>query len=252
VFHRLRQAYHSIRRPPVDELDPLEAYQLWADTYDDAEHNALLYADVRAVHPLIARHRLSGKAVLDAGCGTGRNLEALGHDKPRLVAAVDFSQKMIEGIGSKAGNSPSITVQIARLESLPYKDAQFDFALCTLVLDHVADLRRGVSELSRVLRPGGAMVISSFHPFGKLLGWQRSFRAHLSNGRRQWFAPTYVYHSHADYYGVFQSVGLDVVAMLEPRIDETLKSFYARAGRDDLFSRYYGYPLLLVFELHKR
>jgi malonyl-CoA O-methyltransferase len=252
MFRKLRHTLNGLRSSPITEVDPLEAYQLWAESYDNVNGNALLYADARAVGPLVKGYQLSGKNVLDAGCGTGRNLEILTQDNPGLVAAADFSPNMVQRLGSKVRNCRSITAQVARLEFLPYKNEQFDFALCTLVLDHIADLQHAVSELSRVLRPGGSMVVSCFHPFGKLLGWQRSFKAHLAKGQEKWFAARYYHHSHSDYYTAFQSTRLEIIGMMEPRIDETLKSFYVQAGRTDLFNRYNGYPFLLIFELRKR
>jgi malonyl-CoA O-methyltransferase len=252
MFGKLWQRLNRVGASPIAEVDPLEAYQLWAESYDNVNGNALLFADARAVHPLVKGYQLSGKIVLDAGCGTGRNLEILTQDNPRLVAAADFSPNMLHRLGSKTNHCTSIIAQVARLESLPYKDALFDFVLCTLVLDHVPHLQRAVSELSRVLRPGGSMVASCFHPFGKLLEWQRSFKAHVAKGQERWFAARYYHHSHSDYYRSFQSTRLEIIDMMEPRIDETLKPFYAKAGRADLFNRYNGCPLLLVYELRKQ
>src|SRR5215471_2602523 len=88
----IRRLFQS--RPKV--LDPLDAYELWAATYDDREGNALLHAEQRTVYPLLQEMHLSNKCVLDAGCGTGRYLELLREFKPRLLAGIDFAPSMLK------------------------------------------------------------------------------------------------------------------------------------------------------------
>ena len=240
-----------MRSDEVPVLEPIEAYQLWAQSYDNTDGNALLFAESSAVGPLLAARDFQGKAVLDAGCGTGRNLELLVQAQPRMLVATDFASKMIEKVRANLNGSAGVHLQVARLEFLPYKDGQFDFVLCTLVLGHVLKLAAAVAELSRVLRPRGSMVISCFHPFGQLLSWQRTFNAELPSGHSKWFAAKYYYHPHAEYFDAFQTSHLEIVRMIEPAIDETLRPFYEQAGRMDIYNRYSGYPLLLIFEVQK-
>ncbi len=236
--------------PPA--LDPFEAYQLWADTYDNTGDNALLFAEFSAVRPLIGSSLRNGKSILDAGCGTGRYSDLLQRSQPRTHVAIDFAPKMIEKLRSKILPESSIFPEIARLEQLPLKDETFDFVLCTLVLGHVVELNRAVAELSRVLLSGGTMIISCFHPYGTLLGWDRSFRVHNSSKRNSWISAKYYRHLHSDYFSAFQTAHLKVVKMLEPVIGEPIKPFYDRAGRLHLYERFKGYPLLLVFQILKQ
>lgn len=230
-------------------LDPFEAYQLWAKTYDNRQGNALLYAEHRIIYPLLERLSLSGKSVLDAGCGTGRYIEELRLFKPSSIAGIDFAPKMIERGMNKFRNDASISFQVASMNSLPFRDQSFDFVISTLALDHLQNLQDGVSELSRVLRRQGSMIISVFHPFGQLLGWQRTFAK--KNGHSREFAVKYCGHRHQDYFDAFQACGLNICQMFEPIIDESLEPFYNQAGRLDLFKQYKGHPLLLIFHLEK-
>src|SRR5438093_11990796 len=77
-------------------LDPCDGYDLWAETSDDRQVNALLYAEHRTVYPLVEKVRISGRRVLDAGCGTGRYTEILSRFNPCTLAGTDFAPKMIE------------------------------------------------------------------------------------------------------------------------------------------------------------
>jgi SAM-dependent methyltransferase len=92
--------------------------------------------------------------VLDAGCGTGRNLAEFG----RLGTArgVDPSRQAIEfcrrrGLGE---------VEAAGIESLPYADGTFDLILATDVLEHVERDDLAAAELRRVAAPGAVLVVT--------------------------------------------------------------------------------------------
>jgi malonyl-CoA O-methyltransferase len=242
VIRRLFQA-----RPKV--LDPLEAYELWAATYDDHEGNALLYAEQRTVYPLLRGIGLSDKSVLDAGCGTGRYLEMLRDYNPGTLAGIDFAPAMLR-VAKKKFSGSSVSLIGGRIDSIPFADHSFDFVLNTLALDHLPDLHAAVSELARVLQSGGAMIISLFHPNAKKLGWQRTFRPRP--GTRHLYAAEYYGHDISSYLREFKISGLDVEQTIEPVVDESLKPFYERALRMDLYEASQGLPLLLVFRLRKR
>jgi hypothetical protein len=94
------------------------------------------------------------------------------------------------------------------------------------------------------------MIISLFHPNGKKLGWQRTFRSRP--GRSHLYAAEYYGHDTSSYLREFETSGLDVEQTIEPVIDESLKPFYERALRMDLYEESKGLTLLFVFRLRKR
>jgi len=244
---RLRHSVGTILRAPAPTLDPFEAYQLWAARYDDTGDNALLYAEERHLRPWFEPEKLLSKDLLDAGCGTGRYLRGLQEFHPRSITLMDFSPNMIGHARSKINGSVPVSLHIARVERLPFKNGSFDFILCTLVLGHVRNLSAAIEQLSRVLRRGGTIVISCFHPFGHLLGWKRTF--HADDGV---MAVDFHRHLHSDYLGAFLKNGLELTRVEEPIIDESVRHFYERAGRSDIYARYVGYPMLLLFEVRKK
>lgn len=229
-------------------LDAFEAYELWAETYDQCAENALLHAEQSTIVPMLKRLKLKGKVILDAGCGTGRYLNFLHPYKPRILAGIDLSPAMIERAQKKITENTFVRLEVASIDNIPFKSGFFDVVICTLALDHLENLRRGVDELSRVLKRNGTAIISVFHPYGKLLGWKRTFKP---NGNHQLHAVRYYGHRHSDYFEAFKSAGLRVDELLEPVIDERLKPFYERSDRLDLFEQFKGYPLLLIFRLAK-
>lgn len=90
--------------------------------------------------------------VLDAGCGTGRNLIEFGRlgDARGVDASPDAVQLCLRrGIES---------VSVGRLESLPFPDGSFDLIFATDVIEHVDDDRAALSEMRRVCAPGGLLL----------------------------------------------------------------------------------------------
>jgi 2-polyprenyl-3-methyl-5-hydroxy-6-metoxy-1,4-benzoquinol methylase len=109
----------------------------------------------------LARRHLPAESFLDAGCGDGRYLAALG-GAARRVAGVDLSARILETAAATArqsGVEPEL--HAASLEALPFDEAAFDVVLCSQVLEHVVDVEAAARELARVLRPGGVLVLST-------------------------------------------------------------------------------------------
>ncbi|MGH3064641.1 MAG: class I SAM-dependent methyltransferase [Gaiellaceae bacterium] len=96
-----------------------------------------------------------GPRVLDGGAGQGTmssRLERLGFEVTSTdvsVAAVEFLRENLSG-----------AVLEADLGELPFADATFDAAVVGEVLEHVDDDRGALTELARVLRPGGVLAVS--------------------------------------------------------------------------------------------
>jgi len=108
-----------------------------------------------------------GERVLDAGCGTGTlAIEAKRRVGSRgLVAGVDASAEMIARARAKAAKARvDVDLKIAAAESLPWANASFDVAFCSLMLHHLPrDTRaRCLREIRRVLTPGGRLLIIEF------------------------------------------------------------------------------------------
>lgn len=92
--------------------------------------------------------------VLDAGCGTGRNLIEFGRLGP--AAGVDSSATAVDFCHERGLEG----VQRAVLEALPFPDASFDLLLATDVLEHVEEDGRAAAELRRVAAPGARLLVT--------------------------------------------------------------------------------------------
>ncbi|WP_299955747.1 class I SAM-dependent methyltransferase [uncultured Modestobacter sp.] len=105
---------------------------------------------------------VAGRRVLDAGCGPGLYAEAL-LARGAEVIGFDASAAMVELARARVGNRARI--DLARLDQpLPYPDDAVDLVVCALAIHYVEDRQAAFTELHRVLRPGGAAVVSTQHP----------------------------------------------------------------------------------------
>lgn len=96
--------------------------------------------------------------VLEIGAGTGLNVEHYPDDIETLVLAepVEAMAAKID-VSERRGSTP-VSVVLARAEQLPFADDSFDTIVTTMVLCTVEDVERTLSELHRVLAPGGRLL----------------------------------------------------------------------------------------------
>ena len=225
----------------VGEKTVTDGYAEWAAVYD-APNNPVLIAEEPVVREMIARYP-AGDA-LDAACGTGRHaayLASAGHS----VVGVDATPEMLEQARAKV---PSARFETGDLGVLPLLDGAVDLAVCSFALTHCADLGPPVSELGRVVRPGGHVVISDAHPLSVTLGGQARYRA-----AERGFVRNHV-HLVSDYLAAFQATGLEVVRCVEPLWgDREIATFeFADDFPDMLDAAVRGLPIVIVWELAKR
>jgi SAM-dependent methyltransferase len=106
---------------------------------------------------------VAGLRVLDAGCGPGAHAAAL-VERGAVVTAVDASPAMVELASERLGGEVRV-LRADLAEPLPFEAGSFDAVLCSLVLHYLCDWEPALSELRRVLRSGGSLVVSTHHPF---------------------------------------------------------------------------------------
>ncbi len=105
----------------------------------------------------------TGKAVLDLGCAGGFMAEAL-DDKGAEVTGIDPAAEAIGAAKAHAAQTGrAIRYDVGVGENLPYENSSFDAVVCVDVLEHVQDLDKVLSEVMRVLKPGGAFLYDTIN-----------------------------------------------------------------------------------------
>ena len=96
--------------------------------------------------------------VLDVGCGTGAASRAAAA-VAASVTGIDLSPEMIHRAVGLANGIENLTFQVGDAEDLPFADAAFSSVLCSNSFHHYPDPAQAVREMTRVLAPGGRLVI---------------------------------------------------------------------------------------------
>jgi SAM-dependent methyltransferase len=216
----------KVERPGVRE-----GYDRWSETYD-ATPNPLVALDRRVT--LGAVKPRPGEWVLDAGCGTGAHLAALSSARSRAVG-LDFSRGMLRVARRAAPNAGLAQADLN--EGFPVRRVAFDVVLSALVSEHLIDLRRFFTEAFSVLRRGGRLVFSAFHPELARRGIEANFEREGTEYRLG--AEQYTV---ADYLNQIWDAGFRDLAFREYLGDERLVEEVPAAAK------YLGRPLLLLVQ----
>ncbi len=125
-----------------------------------------------------------GRTVLNVGCGDGEYDRTLSAMFSRTVG-VDINRSDI--MSAKLGSGGNNHYAISGGEELPFRDNSFDAVICMDVLEHIRDDKKVVSEIFRVLKDGGNLVLSVPHSrypwtYDPVNGFLRPLGAHLPIG----------------------------------------------------------------------
>jgi len=138
------------------------------------------------------------KNILDAGCGTGAlTSEILRRTKTANIVGIDISEAYVE-YAARKNLDPRVSFKAADLNALPMAGETFDQVVSQLVLDFVPNTNVALSEISRVLKPGGRLAVAVWDARGGL---------------------------------VFNRFFLDTAAMLDPEANELRKKNFTRPLR---------------------
>lgn len=102
----------------------------------------------------------SGTRLLDAGCGSGL-LALLAHLRGARVTGLDASTPLIKVARERLAEAD---LRVGELETLPFEDGSFDAATAVNSIFYASDMAAAMSELARVVRPGGRVAVTGWGP----------------------------------------------------------------------------------------
>ncbi len=155
----------------VRKVSAREGYDLWSATYDETP-NPVVAMDARVAPGLLAPQ--AGEAILDAGCGTGRNLKWIVEAGAKPVG-LDFSNGMLRVAAVTVSGVPLVRADLHA--ALPFPGACFDAVLCALIGEHLERIELCFREFERVLKPRGRLAFTVYHPDMAARGVEANFRA---------------------------------------------------------------------------
>ncbi len=218
----------------IERVEVQQGYDLWAETYDTTP-NPVVAMDAR--HTVRRLAPQAGELILDAGCGTGRNLRSL-LDAGSPPVGMDFSFGMLRV--AKRNYPQAAFLQADMQQNFPFQQGSFDAVLCALIGEHLSDLRKVYSETLAVLKAGGRFVFSVYHPELALAGKEANFERDNIEYRFGAYR-----HTVDDYVNLLAEAGFKTISKYEFVGDEELVAEIPKAAK------YLGFPVLLILEARK-
>jgi ubiquinone/menaquinone biosynthesis C-methylase UbiE len=223
-------------------MEPAAAYDLWSSSYD-REDNLLVTLDDGVFGALLSAVPIEGRSVLDVGCGTGRHWQAIRARSPSSMRGVDASSGMLAQLRRRY---PDASVELADGAGLrSCADASIDVVVSTLALGHFSDLPRTIAEWSRVLRPGGDLLLTDLHPEAAARGG-----CTFAYGGKT-IAVTLHAHSLAAILRVGRRHGLTLTSRIERRVDHDVRGYFEARGQTEMFRSLEGVPLIYGLRMTK-
>lgn len=216
--------------------ETLQAYQRWAPIYPPVAHNPLMRVEQQAM--LEAWPDFAGCRVLDLACGSGRYSQLLLEAGAAEVISLDFCMPMLKWF------SASHRV-CASMMQLPFRPDTFDAVVSGLALGHATGVADWMAEVARVLRVGGTLLYSDFHPEAARAGLTRSFK----DGQDSSCTVPHQLFSVDAQLEAAAAAGLNVGTVREVRVGLELREAFP--GSESFYRDWHGLPIVLVVRAGK-
>lgn len=217
---------HPEKAQDIPLVSPRKGYELWAASYGE-NLNPVQVLESQALRDLLPP--VKGCAVLDLGCGKGRISRFVLERGAAKTVGMDFSRQMLQAAVAET-DSTSAHYLAGNALHLPFKKETFDVVVCALLMGHIQNLEGVLSQINEVLRPGGFLVISDFHPYETLRGSVRSFRDEKTD---RTYAIEQQLHLFEDYVRSFEKLGFVLEDLREPLYEDFPLVFVLRARKSD-------------------
>jgi ubiquinone/menaquinone biosynthesis C-methylase UbiE len=227
------------------DLDAERAYDMWSDSYDRQRGNLMLDLDELIFAKLIEGMDLANKKIADIGCGTGRHWQKIYAKKPKLLMGFDVSEGMLQHLKKKYPTAMVVQSIDNLLSNEP--DGSIDCIVSTLTIAHIKNIEEAILHWCRVLKKGGDLVITDFHPGMLARGGRRSF----SHAGKSLAVLNYIHPLH-QVKNIFARHGLKVIEQSEKWIDETVRPYYEAQNALAVYERFMGLPVIYGLHLKKQ
>jgi ubiquinone/menaquinone biosynthesis C-methylase UbiE len=218
------------------QAETLAAYERWAPLYPPSAHNPLMRAEQRAM--LEHMPPVAGLRALDLACGSGRYSQLLADAQAAQIVALDFCAPMLRQVSAAARVCGSMM-------QLPFAEGTFDVVISGLALGHASSVHAWMAEAARVLRAGGTLLYSDFHPEASRAGLPRTFKDQQGRLRT---VPHWNYEATLQKEAA-RAANLTVDIVHEVRVGVDLREPFANSEK--FYRRWAGLPIVLIVRARK-
>lgn len=239
MFKRLLHYFRSAK-----DTNPEPAYNLWAKDYDNQPDNLMLALDEALFTDLLAPIDLNNKTVADIGCGTGRHWQTLVSGGPAKLLGFDISEGMLAILQQKFKQAQTYRLLNNKLAQL--ENGSCDLLISTLTIAHIENAEEALLEWTRVLKPGGDIIITDYHPIALAKGGKRTFKHNDDTVSIK----NYI-HPIEEITALAKQLQLQVIRSVEKNVDQSMKHYYEKQHALNIFENWNGIPIIYGMHLKK-
>jgi ubiquinone/menaquinone biosynthesis C-methylase UbiE len=218
IFRKI-QHYFLIQLFSDRNEAPKVAYDIWSKNYDSQPDNLMLVLDEEVFSTLLNEVDVSNTIIADIGCGTGRHWEKIFDKKPKKLIGFDVSEGMLKILQQKFPVAQTHVLIDDELRQLPNESC--DMVISTLAIAHIKKADAAIIEWNRVLKPGGHIIITDYHPMALQKGAKRTFQ----HNHKTVAVKNYV-HTLENLKEITRQLHLKECRLIERKIDESAKPFF--------------------------
>lgn len=223
------------------EKNPAAAYNLWASDYDDQPGNLMIDLDEEIFSSLLQDIELKGKIIADIGCGTGRHWKKILDKAPMKLIGYDVSVEMLKRLQAKYPEADTHLLNGHLLEGVDKNLC--DVMVSTLTIAHIEKLESAFEEWNRVLKQGGDIVITDYHPELLAKGGKRTF----THQNKVIAIQNYI-HPVEYVKALARQLCWNEIRFTEKKIDEAVKEYYENKNELPLFEKFKG--TAVIYGIH--
>jgi len=241
TIKKIRQFFYK----KAIEVGAAGGYNIWAEKYDDQPDNLMLALDELIFTNLLEEIELKDKVVADIGCGTGRHWQKLFTRQPAQLTGYDVSAGMLNKLQQKFPQAQTHILKNDELKEMA--TAGCDIIISTLTVAHIHNLPAALAEWNMVLKPGGYILITDYHPAILQKGGLRTFE----HEGKTVAVKNYV-HSLEKIKAIAGQLHWELLRLKERIIDDEVKPFYEKQNALPVFEAYKGMPVIYGMLFKKR
>jgi ubiquinone/menaquinone biosynthesis C-methylase UbiE len=221
----------------LQEKKSVEAYDIWAENYDNQPGNLMLNVDETMFNSLLKNINIAHKDVADIGCGTGRHWQNILNLNPKKLIGFDVSGGMLKRLEEKFPTAKTKQITDDLFQSIP--NGSYDIIISTLTIAHIKNIELALKAWSRILKQNAEIIITDFHPKMLAFGGKRTFSHH-----NHVIAIENFVHYISSIKEILSANHFELITEEEIIIDERLKHFYMQKDALSIYENYKGFPVL--------
>jgi ubiquinone/menaquinone biosynthesis C-methylase UbiE len=227
----------------LQEKGSVEAYDIWAENYDEQPGNLMLDMDEQLFIKLLSDVDIKNKQVADIGCGTGRHWTKIFHKQPLSLTGFDVSEGMLSRLKEKFPQAHTYRVTDNLFSEII--DAKYDIIVSTLTVAHIKNISEALEAWCRILKKNGDIIITDFHPNALAFGGKRTFEHH----KKQIAVQNFVHYVH-EIEEILLKYNFYVVKEYERVVDESVKHYYQSKNALHVYEKFKDSRI--IYGLHLR